>query len=124
MCVAFYKWVGKQTIWKEYLYIQVDFLAKEEFFLSASATGWLNLPPLYLRPQPFSTLVNMQTFSKLLAFAALSQVVISARLDLSKRETPLEVTLTEVEGGVVKATVTNVGSEDLKLLTYGSILGM
>jgi len=66
----------------------------------------------------------MQTFSKLLAFAALSQVVISARLDLSKRETPLEVTLTEVEGGVVKATVTNVGSEDLKLLTYGSILGM
>jgi len=68
--------------------------------------------------------VNMQTFSKLLAIATLSQVVFSARLDLSKRDTPLEVTLTEVEGGVVKATVTNVGSEDLKLLTYGSILGM
>ena len=66
----------------------------------------------------------MQTFSKLLAIATLSQVVFSARLDLSKRDTPLEVTLTEVEGGVVKATVTNVGSEDLKLLTYGSILGM
>lgn len=79
---------------------------------------------LHFCPWPNSTSVTMQTFSKLLAIATLSQAVLSARLDLSKRATPLEVTLTEVEGGAVKATVANVGSEDLKLLAYGSILGM
>ena len=50
-------------------------------------------------------------------------MVSSARLDLSKRDTAIEVSLTEIEGGVVKATVTNTGAEDLNLLAYGSILG-
>jgi deuterolysin len=64
----------------------------------------------------------MHNFAQLsLAVATLSQVVSAARLDLSKRDSALAVTLAAVENGVVKATVTNTGAEDLNLLTFGSI---
>jgi len=49
----------------------------------------------------------MQTFSKILAIASFAQVVTSSRLDLFKRDSPLEVNLVAVEGGLVKATVKN-----------------
>lgn len=57
---------------------------------------------------------------KALALATLSQIVSSARLDVHKRASALDVTLAAVDNGVVKATVTNTGAEDLKLLKFGS----
>jgi len=64
----------------------------------------------------------MHSFAKLpFVIAALTQIVSGARLDLEKRESALAVTLAAVENGVVKATVTNTGAEDLNLLTFGSI---
>ncbi|KAH8591550.1 metallo protein-like proteinase [Bisporella sp. PMI_857] len=63
----------------------------------------------------------MQTIFKLLAVATLSQIASSSRPDIYKRDNPLEVTLAELEGGLVKATVTNVGAEDLNLFAYGTL---
>ena len=64
----------------------------------------------------------MHSFFKLpFVIAALTQIVSATRFDINKRESALEVTLATVENGVVKATVTNTGAEDLNLLTFGSI---
>lgn len=57
-----------------------------------------------------------------LTLAVIAQVAHSTRLYIEKRDSPLSVTLYAGENGVVEATVTNSGAEDLKLLKYGSLL--
>lgn len=53
--------------------------------------------------------------------AVLLGIANAVAVDLQKRDSPLEVTLAPSGNAVVKATVKNVGTTDLKLLTYGTL---
>lgn len=57
-----------------------------------------------------------------LAVASLAAIVSSTAVNLSKRDTPLSITLSEAGNAVVKATITNTGNTSLTLLNAGTIL--
>lgn len=60
-----------------------------------------------------------------LTLAVIAQVTQSRLIDIQIRdvlESPLAVTLNAGGNGLVEATITNLGSEDLNLLKYGSLL--
>lgn len=59
---------------------------------------------------------------KFLALAALASLASSISIELSKRESPLDVKLEMTGNTELKASVTNTGSEDLKVLKTGSFL--
>lgn len=52
----------------------------------------------------------------------LASLASAASVDLAKRESPLDVTLEHVGNTGVRASVTNSGSEPLRVLKTGSIL--
>jgi deuterolysin len=52
----------------------------------------------------------------------LASLASAASVDLAKRETPLDLTLELVGNTAVRASVTNSGSEPLRVLKTGSIL--
>lgn len=54
--------------------------------------------------------------------AALVGLVSAASVDLSKRDTPLEVKLDHAGNSLVHASLTNKGDEALKLFTTGTFL--
>lgn len=54
--------------------------------------------------------------------AALVASVSSSAIDLNKRATPLDVSLTPNGNTMVKASITNTGSESYNLLYKGSLL--
>lgn len=54
--------------------------------------------------------------------AALASLVSSTALDLTKRDSPLQVELTPVSNSKVKAAVTNTGASGYNLLYKGSFL--
>lgn len=61
-------------------------------------------------------------FSRItLAVAALFGLSSAAVLDIGKRDSGLEVTLTAIENAVFKAVVKNVGSTGLNLLAKGTL---
>jgi deuterolysin len=65
----------------------------------------------------------MHTFSQIsVAAVAFSALAGATAVDLRARDSPLTVTLSEVGNAVIKASITNSGSEDLSLLTSGTIL--
>lgn len=66
-------------------------------------------------------MVTMKSIAALY-FATLALGATMGRVRLPKRASPLEVTIQELGNSGVKATVTNTGSEDLKLMTTGTIL--
>lgn len=51
-----------------------------------------------------------------------SSLALGATVNVQKRESPLKVTIESVGNSGVKASLTNTGSEDLKLLKTGTIL--
>ena len=57
-----------------------------------------------------------------LSVAAMAAVVSSTAIDVTKRDTPLSVTLTPVSNSKVKASVTNTGAEGYNLFYKGTIL--
>merc|ERR1712222_94637 len=59
---------------------------------------------------------------KFLALATLASLASSISIELSKRESPLNVKLEMTGNTELKASVTNTGSEDLKVLKTGSFL--
>lgn len=52
----------------------------------------------------------------------LTTLALGARVNVQKRASPLEITIESVGNSGVKASLTNTGSEDLKLLKTGTIL--
>ncbi|KXS98559.1 hypothetical protein AC578_4320 [Pseudocercospora eumusae] len=58
----------------------------------------------------------------LLSVAAMASVVSSTAIDISKRDSPLEVTLSAVSNSKVKASVTNTGTAGYNLFYKGSFL--
>ncbi|KAF3345623.1 Brefeldin A resistance protein [Verticillium dahliae VDG2] len=58
-------------------------------------------------------------FSGLLYLATLAS---AASVDLSKRDSPLDIKIEKVGNTVIKASITNTGASDLKVLKTGSIL--
>lgn len=52
----------------------------------------------------------------------LATLALGARINIHKRASPLELSIESVGNSGVKASLTNTGSEDLKLLTTGTIL--
>lgn len=59
---------------------------------------------------------------KFLSIAALISLVNAVSIDLARRESPLDVQLEVTGNTAVKASITNTGSEDLKVLKTGSFL--
>lgn len=57
-----------------------------------------------------------------LSVAAMAAVVSSTAIDVTKRDTPLAVTLTPVSNSKVKAAVTNTGAEGYNIFYKGSFL--
>ena len=58
----------------------------------------------------------------LLSVAAMASVVSSTAIDITKRDSPLEVTLSAVSNSKVKASVTNTGTAGYNLFYKGSFL--
>lgn len=59
---------------------------------------------------------------KFLAIAAVASLANAVSLDLSKRDATLAVKLEMTGNTAIKASITNTGSEDLKVLKTGSFL--
>lgn len=57
-----------------------------------------------------------------LSVAAMAAVVSSTAIDITKRDTPLSVTLTPLGNSKVKASVTNTGVEGYNVFYKGSFL--
>lgn len=57
-------------------------------------------------------------------FTGLSLVAsaLAARMDVTKRDSPLKVEIQSVGNSAVKAVITNTGSDAIKLMKTGSIL--
>lgn len=53
--------------------------------------------------------------------SCLATLAAAASIDVSKRDTPLEVKLEKIGNSAVKAVITNSGSEDINILKTGSI---
>jgi hypothetical protein len=66
-----------------------------------------------------NTPANMKFFQGLSVFAS---VVSALSVDLGKRNSPLEVKIQMVDNSLVEATITNTGSETLRLFKTGTIL--
>ena len=58
----------------------------------------------------------------ILSVSALVAVASAASVNLNKRASPLTLTLSHVDGAVVKADLTNTGSTGYNLLFSGTIL--
>lgn len=58
----------------------------------------------------------------LVGASLLASLVSAASVDLAKRDSPLDLTIELVGNTGVKASITNSGSEALKVLKSGSIL--
>jgi deuterolysin len=61
----------------------------------------------------------MKFFQGLSVFASVASAV---SVDLSKRDSPLDVKIQMVDNSVVEATITNTGTETLRLFKTGTIL--
>lgn len=48
--------------------------------------------------------------------------ILGARVNVQKRSSPLDVKIESIGNSAVKASITNTGSEDLKVLKTGSLL--
>lgn len=59
---------------------------------------------------------------KFLTIASLATLASTVSIDLAKRDSPLDVNLEMTGNTAVKATITNTGSEDLKIFKTGSFL--
>ena len=59
---------------------------------------------------------------KVLTIAALASVASTLFIDLSKRDSPLDIKLEMAGNTAVKASITNIGPTDLKVLKTGSFL--
>lgn len=59
---------------------------------------------------------------KSVIYLCLTSLALGARVDLHKRASPIEITIESVGNSGVKASLTNTGSQDLKVLTTGTIL--
>lgn len=59
---------------------------------------------------------------KFLAGLSLIASALAARMDVTKRDSPLKVDIQSVGNSAVKAVITNTGSEPIRLMKTGSIL--
>lgn len=59
---------------------------------------------------------------KLLALSTFLTYALAARVNIQKRASPINVKLEAIGNSAVKASLTNTGSEPLKLVKTGSVL--
>ena len=86
--------------------------------LGASAT-LITVTETFNQLPPHLQAINMKFLQGLGVFASVASAV---SVDLSKRDSPLDVKIQMVDNSIVEATITNTGTETLRLFKTGTIL--